>query len=74
MRKLNDDVYQFIAEETIQTPEGEFQTLKFEKTHKNKRRISYFWLAKKLDYIPIRIQQIKEGEEQADMLLKSVTF
>jgi len=72
--KLNDDVYQFIAEETIQTPEGEFQTLKFEKTHKNKRRISYFWLAKKLDYIPIRIQQIKEGEEQADMLLKSVTF
>jgi len=70
--KINDDVYVLVGEESLQTSAGTFETLKFEKTHKNRNRISYFWLAKELDYLPVRIQQIKEDEEQADMLLSSI--
>ena len=71
--KISDDVFQLITEETLKTPAGTFQTLKYEKTHKNRKRITYLWLAKELNYLPIRIQRIKDGEEQADMLLKSIT-
>ncbi len=70
--KINDDVYVLIGEESQQTPAGTFDTLKFERTHKNAQRVSYFWLAKELDYLPVRIQQIKKGQEQADMLLSSI--
>ncbi|MCP3675757.1 MAG: DUF3108 domain-containing protein [Gammaproteobacteria bacterium] len=70
--KINDDVYVLIGEESQQTPAGTFNTLKFERTHKNAQRVSYFWLAKELDYLPVRIRQTKEGQEQADMLLSSI--
>jgi len=72
--KVNNDVYKIIAEEKLETPTGEYATLKIEKTHSNKSRISYYWLAKKLDYIPIRIRQLKDGKEQADMLIKSINL
>jgi len=70
--EVSDESYQFVAEESITTPAGIFETHKYQKTHDNKSRVSYFWLAKKLKYLPIRIQQLKDGEEQANMLLTAI--
>ncbi len=71
--KIRDDAYTILTKENITTPAGNFETLKVEKNHQNKSRSTYFWLAKKLDYIPVRIQQFKDGKEQADMLLAIFT-
>jgi len=72
--KINHDIYTILAEETLSTPAGVFETLKVQKSHKSKSRVSYYWLARKLDFLPVRIQQIKGGKEQANMLLQSVSF
>ncbi len=71
--EIKDDVYQLIGEEKVSTPAGDFETLYVKKIHKSKSRVSFVWLAKELKYLPVRIKQFKDGKEQADMILKSVT-
>ncbi|MCP4270554.1 MAG: DUF3108 domain-containing protein, partial [Gammaproteobacteria bacterium] len=68
------DVYEIMGEEKIITPAGEFDALYVKKIHQNKSRVSFVWLAKELNYLPVRIKQFKEGKEQADMILKSVNY
>jgi len=72
--KIKNDVYELIGEEKIATPAGEFDALYVKKIHQSKSRVSYVWLVKELDYLPVRIKQFKEGKEQADMILKSVSY
>jgi Protein of unknown function (DUF3108) len=43
--------------EKIQTDAGEYETLKFRLVQKNQKRKTYFWLAPKLDYLPVRVHQ-----------------
>ncbi len=58
--------------ESIKTPAAVFETVKI--IRKNGSRTTIFWLAKELDYIPIKIYQEKEGEEQATMIISDIQF
>jgi len=70
--KATVEKFQLEKQETITTPAGEFLAYKYFKSHANTKRKSYYWFAPELDYFAIRIQQFNAGEEQANMLLKSV--
>ncbi len=72
--KIKEDMYQLMGEEKVSTPAGDFETLHVKKIHQNKSRVSFVWLAKELNYLPVRIKQFNEGKEQADMLLNSVSY
>lgn len=69
---IKDRVFLIEKNESIKTPAGVFETVKL--LRKSGSRTTIFWLAEELDYIPIKIYQEKEGEEQATMMLAKLSF
>lgn len=49
------------GEETINTPAGKFLTLKVSRKHNDPTRHTTFWLAKSLDYLPVKVVQDNDG-------------
>ena len=47
--------------EKIKTPYGELDTLKVSRVHQDKERSTQFWLAKSLDYLPVKVVQMDDG-------------
>ena len=47
--------------EKIKTPYGELETLKVSRVHNDKDRTTQFWLAKSLDYLPVKVVQMDDG-------------
>lgn len=47
--------------EKINTPYGELETLKVSRVHQDKERSTQFWLAKSLDYLPVKVVQMDDG-------------
>ncbi|WP_228710681.1 DUF3108 domain-containing protein [Saccharobesus litoralis] len=74
--KKREKLYQFekVAAEQLVTPAGTFDTIKFERVLSNKSRSTQVWIAPKLGNLLVRVRQEKEGSEQADAILESVTF
>ena len=64
--------YQLVTEETITTKAGDFESYKLIRERGSRKTI--LWMAKKLDFIPVKIYQEKEGDEQGTMLLNKVDF
>lgn len=60
-------------EENIKLPYGTVNAIKVETIRQNKKRTTFTWFAPELQYMLVRIQQFKDGEEQGDIRLKSLT-
>ncbi|HFB67085.1 MAG TPA: DUF3108 domain-containing protein [Aeromonadales bacterium] len=69
---VKERVFLIENEESIKTADGIFDAVKI--TRENGTRTTTFWMAKKLNYIPIKIYQEKEGKEQATMVLSDIKF
>jgi hypothetical protein len=56
--------YEFnrLGEETIATPAGEFQTVKYLRHRVGSSRSTRIWYAIDKNYLPVRIEQLKRGE------------
>lgn len=61
-----------VAEETVAVPAGEFRTLKVERRRPGSSRSSLLWCAPELDYLPVRLQQLKDGKVIATLTLTDV--
>ena len=57
------------GEETLELPYGEVKTIKVQTIRQNKKRTTYTWFAPDLNYLLVRIQQFKDGDEQGDIRL-----
>ncbi len=49
------------GEESINTPAGKFTALKVSRKHNDPGRHTTFWLAKSLDYLPVKVVQNNDG-------------
>jgi hypothetical protein len=58
------------GEEKTQTDAGEYDTVKVRLVQDNEKRKTYFWLAPKLDYLPVRVHQ-DDGSLSYDLNLTS---
>jgi hypothetical protein len=58
------------GEEKVQTDAGEYDTVKVRLVQDNEKRKTYFWLAPKLDYLPVRVHQ-DDGNLSYDLNLTS---
>lgn len=58
------------GEEKVQTNAGEYDTVKVRLVQDNQNRKTYFWLAPKLDYLPVRVHQ-DDGSLSYDLNLNS---
>ena len=71
--KLRYYKYIVSGEELVNTPAGEFKTLKVERDRDDDNtRQTITWFAPDLDFMPVKLRQIEDGKVQADMLLKKI--
>lgn len=55
--------FHVLGEETIEVPAGKYVTIKVERIHDDPERQTQFWFAKELDYLPVRVLQVDDGEK-----------
>ena len=65
--------YQLLNEETLRYNGESLSTLKFRIDKHNSNSMSYVWLAKATDYLPVKIDQYKGDDLRASLLLKNYT-
>jgi hypothetical protein len=67
-RQYNIEV---VANETIELPYGNIEAIKVKVNRGNSKRETFAWFAPTLDFVLVRLQQFKDGEEQGDIRLKT---
>lgn len=51
------------ASQKITVPVGTFDVVRVDRVHQDKNRQTSFWLAPSLNYLPVKVSQIKDGKE-----------
>jgi len=77
IRKGKETQYNFERKglETINTPYGRIEAIKIERIRdKSSSRKTIIWVAPSLNYVVVKMTQYKDGSEQADLQLSSLTF
>jgi hypothetical protein len=69
---IKDYVYQYDGKEELILPYGLIETIRFKREVKEKQRITYAWFAPELDYLLVKLYQIKAGTEQFEAQLSSL--
>jgi hypothetical protein len=70
---IKNYVYQYDGEEELMLPYGLVKTIKLKREVIEKKRVTYAWFAPELDYLLVKLHQIKGDVEQFEAQLKSVT-
>ncbi len=60
------------GEETLNTPLGVLRTLRVSHSKPGKTRITTFWFAPEMHYLPVRVAQEKKGKEELRMEIRAV--
>ncbi len=60
--KVKQYSFQKMGNEKISTPAGEFTATKVKVVREGNKRETIFWLAKKIDYLPVKIKHTEKGE------------
>ena len=54
--------FEIVAEERLDTPMGEVDTVKVMRSRDDDDRVTYAWLAPKWDYLLVRLEQQEDGD------------
>ena len=60
------------SQEKLKTPAGTFETIRIERVDEDIDKELRFWLAPELNYLPVRIEQIKRNEEPLRLTIQSL--
>ncbi len=60
------------AEEEVDTPAGTFTTVKYRLERSRSKSITYNWFAPELNFLPVRVEQWRNGKLKTTMQLTSV--
>jgi hypothetical protein len=73
---VDDEIKQYsytrAGTEKIRTEAGEFETIIYESTRPGSSRVSRFWHAPALGYVPVRAEQVRKGKVETVMELLKV--
>lgn len=67
--KIRDYAYEFDGKEEIMLPYGLIKTIKLKREIPDKKKVTYAWFAPDLDYLLVRLYQVKGGTEQFEAQL-----
>lgn len=70
--KIKNYRYEFVGEEELMLPYGLVKALKYKREVAEKERVTYAWFAPELDYLLVRLYQIKEGVDQFEAQLDTL--
>lgn len=71
--KIKTYSFELLGEETISTPLGELSTVKVSRQRSDSRRETVFWCAEKLDFLPVRVENIETDGGRTTVIIDSVT-
>lgn len=71
--KISNHVYEYDGEEELMLPYGLVKTIKLKREVIEKNRTTYAWFAPELNYLMVKLYQIKSGVEQFEAQLNKVT-
>jgi hypothetical protein len=63
--------YERVGEEDVETPAGKFHAVQVRQSRADSSRELYFWCAPELAYLPVRLEQRKDGKALLTMVLTS---
>ncbi|GAA0821999.1 DUF3108 domain-containing protein [Colwellia asteriadis] len=69
---IKDYVYTYDGEEELMLPYGLVKTIRLKREIPEKKRITYAWFAPKLDYLLVKLYQVKAGAEQFEAQLSKI--
>jgi len=69
---IKDYVYQYDGEEELMLPYGLVKTIRLKREVTAKKRITYAWFAPELNYLLVKLYQVKAGAEQFEAQLASI--
>ncbi len=72
--KISNNVYQYDGEEEIMLPFGLVKTVKLKREVVEKKRTTYAWFAPELNYLLVKLYQVKSGVEQFEAQLSKYTI
>jgi len=70
--ELRTYAYDHAGDETVQVPAGSYETVVVRQRREGSSRELYFWCASQLAWLPVKLEQRKEGDALFTMVLKSV--
>ncbi|WP_394129879.1 DUF3108 domain-containing protein [Shewanella maritima] len=73
-KELDDYQFRIVAEEKMTIQSGTYDTVKIEVIRDSSKRQTYFWMAKELAYLPVRLSHFSKGSKQLDIQLHSYQF
>lgn len=70
------DVYDLRVTGTagVSVPGGAFTAVRVERSAPHSSRTTVFWLAPKLNYVPVKVEQLKDGDSVFRLELRSIQF
>ncbi len=71
-QSLKQYLFKVIGNEEIETDIGKYNTVMVNRTRAGSSRSTTLWLAKELFYLPIKIQQKKDGNVKFEMEIKEL--
>ena len=71
---IKDYIYQYDGEEEIILPYGMVKTIRFKREIIEKKRITYAWFAPELNFLLVKLYQVKAGVEQFEAQLTSLSI
>ncbi|MCL1130195.1 DUF3108 domain-containing protein [Shewanella sairae] len=72
--EVDDYAFKIVGKERVNIESGSYQTVKFEVIRTSKKRQTFFWMAPKLGYLPIRLTHFEKGSKQLDIKLLNYQF
>ena len=70
--KIKQYMFKRIADETLKTPLGEFNTIKLALHKSNKKQETFLWCAYELDFLPIKVTNTEKDDRLTTAIIKSV--
>ena len=64
--------YAVTGEEMLSTVLGELSTIRVERIRSSKDRQTISWFAPKLGFIPVQVKQIEDGQDSAEMRIRTL--
>ncbi|MDN4504179.1 DUF3108 domain-containing protein [Alteromonadaceae bacterium BrNp21-10] len=67
--ELNDFNFMVEKTESLSLPFGDVEAIKVKRVREGSSRETYAWFAPSMDYLMVRLRQLKDGDEQGDIKL-----
>jgi Protein of unknown function (DUF3108) len=71
--KVTQYEFEYIKDEVMRISDRQYNVIQVKRAHASGKRATYLWLARELDFLPVKIDQYRKGELHISMSLNTFT-